>query len=198
MYIVIRYLFLGVCIVLFWMVRKRIKFPKTVIIIVLLINAVIWNVPVENIFLRFDTPEEAYRYAYSTRQIVHKYESDIADYVVLHGDINGTTFSQVPKDEKGYLAFSPHTQFNSRISTLSGETGLYSIYLIHDKSNVNFIHVSCDTGEIASIGLTNNTPFYKTVDTSRSIPRIGYYAFFQQNTNAFEVIINGETFKLQF
>jgi hypothetical protein len=181
--------------------KKKNNFKKKTIVIVILfiiiINSVSYLVPIENLFYRFNSAEDVFRYKY-TGTIIANIEGKNSDMIIYY--TNDTySYEVLPKDEKGYkigTTFSYKTVVNTNY-----DNKVISIYRYND-SNDYYIIIMEPIIErrnvIADIIDNRNMEFknYSKNINNTSQKTIIYYTYIDNYNENYSIIINDSKVEL--
>lgn len=178
--------------------NKRKKTFFLFILSYICIGFILFSMPVENLFVTFDSPEAVYKYQHLKPEgtVINVVEGKNVDYII--GSLNGkNTAAFARKVEDGWklapffgfrMSFinSPNipTDYTIEKTTFSGvDDILIEIIDFHDKVD----SVTDSSGAPLKMVLSNTSDNQKTLDT---------YYMFVDSLDDLELIINGETVRL--
>lgn len=164
---------------------------KIGLVLLILVCIFIWILPIENIFLRFETPVESFYYSFSNKEILKiiRYEN-IA--VILYGKNNsnyGLCFIQ--RDQKGWKVDTPNM---SLIKTQSWDKAFIQTKKLECNTFISIIEYIYNGSipNINSLSDTNDSVFLNFELDFNYGRMIFYYTFTDISSPEYFLIINDE------
>ena len=152
--------------------KKKLLRKKSVAIITIIsiiaFTSIISIFPVENAFIRFDTPEQAFSYV-ETGKFDYVVEGESSSMVVYKKDGNTYSHTFLLKDEKGYMLTSFYGYTN--VCMMHNNNGILNVYKVNSIedyyvtgflfSDTNDIELKSDTRDVEyDIRYNENNNFF--------------------------------------
>lgn len=175
----------------FQTIRKRSSYAIAFVTTILIIPSVLGLFPFENLFITFDTPEDAYNYnTFGDTNVQLVLDGEDCAFIVDFESSSKRTIAAIAKSEKGWKLDGGS---NIKLITSNFVDGIsIDVYQFKD-TNDYFINVfDMDSGAV-DIFDDYNTEFYlfEHTNTEWNITDTDYFAYIPYFNNEYSIVING-------
>lgn len=199
MYNLIRITILIILILALFLSKKRVRLLKKKtkilgIFLFIFLLILLSFYPVENLFLRFSTPQESFHYSYWDKQIVNVMEYENNAIILFRVNSSSDSLYYIQRDSNGWKIASPNFSWNTKTAFFNNSIITYNKL---DNSEISFIGLGDFVSEngqekINSIIDSKGNQFNLQKLSSYGGYVNYFYSFIDTNKPNNYIIINGE------